>query len=129
MKTLPFMPPKSARKKPDWISAFLPTEIINKIRAFNPFPGCTANFPRITPLKIWKAVASDHSPAAEKAGQILSADENGIVGRLRQRIDPDTGTAETRSETIARFRIYQGIFYSNTGISNNMPQQSFQIGY
>ena len=58
--------------------SFPATEIINKIRAFNPFPGCTAKF-RDTPLKIWKAVTSDHSPAAEKAGQILSADENGIV--------------------------------------------------
>lgn len=53
-------------------------KIINKIRAFNPFPGCTAKFQDI-PIKIWKAEADDRPSVAEKIGQILSADENGIV--------------------------------------------------
>lgn len=52
-------------------------KIVNKIQAFNPFPGCIANYKGI-PLKIWKAENADAYPDTN-AGQIVSADENGIV--------------------------------------------------
>lgn len=53
------------------------SDIANKIRAFNPFPGCTATYLG-TPVKIWKAEAAD-TPSGGKAGKILSADENGVT--------------------------------------------------
>lgn len=51
--------------------------IANKIRAFNPFPGCIAQYNDV-PVKIWKAEISDTVSSAS-AGTILSADENGIL--------------------------------------------------
>ncbi len=51
--------------------------IANKIRAFNPFPGCTATCHDI-PIKIWKADIYD-TESVTAAGQILSADKNGVV--------------------------------------------------
>lgn len=54
------------------------TEITNKIRAFNPFPGCTAKYGDIL-LKIWKAETYDRPSGDVKPGRILSADENGII--------------------------------------------------
>ena len=51
--------------------------IVNKIRAFNPFPGCGALYNDV-PVKIWKAeLVETHS--GEQAGKVLSASENGIV--------------------------------------------------
>lgn len=52
-------------------------DIANKIRAFNPFPGCIGKYNGI-PLKIWKAERINGLPGM-KAGKIVSADENGIV--------------------------------------------------
>lgn len=54
--------------------------IADKIRAFNPFPGCVAYYNEV-PLKIWKAEVGDPCSAtdASKAGKVLSADENGIL--------------------------------------------------
>ena len=57
--------------------AFPSREIVNKIRAFNPFPGCIAKYRNI-PIKIWKAENAESYPGT-KAGQIVSADEKGIV--------------------------------------------------
>ena len=51
--------------------------VANKIRAFNPFPGCVAIY-RDTPLKIWKAETVPHTAPAS-AGQILSVGDDGIV--------------------------------------------------
>lgn len=51
--------------------------IANKIRAFNPFPGCTAVYNDV-PVKIWKAEPVDVHPDAP-AGKVLSASENGII--------------------------------------------------
>lgn len=51
--------------------------IVNKIRAFNPFPGCAALYNDV-PVKIWKAeLVETHSGV--QAGKVLSASENGIV--------------------------------------------------
>lgn len=51
--------------------------IANKIRAFNPFPGCAALYNDV-PVKIWKAELADaHSDAP--AGKVLSAGENGLI--------------------------------------------------
>ena len=52
-------------------------EIAAKIRAFNPFPGCTAQFDGTT-LKIWDAQLED-AQATYPAGTLLSADHTGIV--------------------------------------------------
>lgn len=54
--------------------------IADKIRAFNPFPGCVARYNEV-PLKIWKAEVGDpcSTTGASKAGKVLSADENGIL--------------------------------------------------
>lgn len=51
--------------------------ITDKIRAFNPFPGCIAHYNDI-PVKIWKAEIGD-TETGMPAGKVLSADENGIV--------------------------------------------------
>lgn len=51
--------------------------IANKIRAFNPFPGCIAHYKDV-PIKIWKAEIGKTISSAP-AGKVLSADENGIV--------------------------------------------------
>ena len=51
--------------------------IANKIRAFNPFPGCTAVYNDV-PVKIWKAEPVDVHPDAP-VGKVLSASENGII--------------------------------------------------
>ncbi len=48
-----------------------------KIRAFNPFPGCTAEFGDVT-LKIWDAKV-ENTDAEQPAGKILSADGSGVV--------------------------------------------------
>lgn len=48
-----------------------------KIRAFNPFPGCTAEFGDVT-LKIWDAKV-ENTDATQPAGKILSADGSGVV--------------------------------------------------
>ena len=57
----------------------LPAEmIVNKIRAFNPFPGSQANLGD-TPLKIWKAEAMPETTGAIP-GQIIAANtEHGIL--------------------------------------------------
>ncbi|EEO28409.1 methionyl-tRNA formyltransferase [Oxalobacter paraformigenes] len=56
---------------------FSATEIVNKIRAFDPFPGCIAKYRNI-PIKIWKAENAGSYPGT-KAGQIVSVNESGIV--------------------------------------------------
>ncbi|MBR7069995.1 MAG: methionyl-tRNA formyltransferase [Oxalobacter sp.] len=48
-----------------------------KIRAFNPFPGCTAEYGDVT-LKIWDAQLEE-ADSSHPAGKILSADGSGIV--------------------------------------------------
>ncbi len=48
-----------------------------KIRAFNPFPGCTAKYRGII-LKIWEAKAED-TDSGQPAGKILSVDGSGVV--------------------------------------------------
>ena len=48
-----------------------------KIRAFNPFPGCTAEYGDVT-LKIWDAQLEE-TDSSHPAGKILSADGSGIV--------------------------------------------------
>ena len=48
-----------------------------RIRAFNPFPGCTAECGGIT-LKIWDARAED-TDSGRLAGKILSIDGSGVV--------------------------------------------------
>lgn len=48
-----------------------------KIRAFNPFPGCTAEFGDVT-LKIWDAKV-ENTDSEQPAGKILSADGSGVV--------------------------------------------------
>ena len=53
------------------------TAIADKIRAFNPFPGCVAHYNDV-PVKIWKAETANANSGAP-AGKIVSADENGIV--------------------------------------------------
>lgn len=53
------------------------TAITDKIRAFNPFPGCIAHYNDV-PVKIWKAEIGDPN-IKMPAGKVLSADENGIV--------------------------------------------------
>ena len=52
-------------------------EIAARIRAFNPFPGCTAVCGETT-LKIWDARAED-ADASQPAGKILSVDGSGVV--------------------------------------------------
>lgn len=52
-------------------------DVVNKIRAFNPFPGCTATYLG-TPVKIWKAEVID-IPSGDIAGKILTANENGVT--------------------------------------------------
>ena len=53
------------------------TAISDKIRAFNPFPGCVGHFNGV-PLKIWKA-ETGNTQSGSPAGKVLSADENGIL--------------------------------------------------
>ena len=48
-----------------------------KIRAFNPFPGCTAKCGDVT-LKIWDAQAEETS-VNHPAGKVLAADASGVV--------------------------------------------------
>ncbi len=48
-----------------------------KIRAFNPFPGCTAEYGDVT-LKIWDAQLEE-ADSSHPAGKILSVDGSGIV--------------------------------------------------
>ena len=48
-----------------------------KIRAFNPFPGCTAEYGDVT-LKIWEAQLEE-ADSSHPAGKILSVDGSGIV--------------------------------------------------
>jgi methionyl-tRNA formyltransferase len=50
-------------------------ELARKVRAFNPFPGAHAQAGNVT-VKIWNAEAVD---GKGQAGQILSADAQGIV--------------------------------------------------
>lgn len=52
-------------------------ENVAKIRAFNPFPGCTAAYGDVT-LKIWDARV-ENTDAEQPAGRILSADASGVV--------------------------------------------------
>lgn len=66
------------RKEEAIVDFTLPADTLDcRIRAFNPFPGCIALYER-TPIKIWKARSSAQSVNAPP-GQIVSADENGIV--------------------------------------------------
>lgn len=51
-------------------------QLSNKIRAFNPFPGCTATFNK-TPLKIWQAVKVNTSKG--EPGSILKVSEEGVL--------------------------------------------------
>lgn len=53
------------------------TAIADKIRAFNPFPGCVVNYNGV-PVKVWKAELAD-AHAGAPAGKVLSASENGIL--------------------------------------------------
>ncbi len=48
-----------------------------RIRAFNPFPGCTAEYGDMI-LKIWDARAED-ADTSQPAGKILSVDGSGVV--------------------------------------------------
>ena len=90
------------------------TAIANKIRAFNPFPGCLARYGDV-PVKIWNATATD-CPAGMKAGKILSADENGIVvacgqGAIRiHELQKPGGKRLAASEFIKGFSLENGYF-------------------
>ncbi len=90
------------------------TAIANKIRAFNPFPGCLAQYGDV-PVKIWNATATD-CPAGMKAGKILSADENGIVvacgqGAIRiHELQKPGGKRLAASEFIKGFSLENGYF-------------------
>ena len=90
------------------------TAIANKIRAFNPFPGCLARSGDI-PVKIWNATATD-CPDGMKAGKILSADENGIVvacgqGAIRiHELQKPGGKRLAASEFIKGFSLENGYF-------------------
>lgn len=66
------------RKEEATVDFTLPADAIDcRIRAFNPFPGCIAYYEGV-PIKIWKARSDDKAVNA-LPGQIVSADENGIV--------------------------------------------------
>lgn len=53
------------------------TTLAQRVRAFNPFPGCSAKVQGQT-VKIWQAEAHMHAPAGPP-GQILQADARGVL--------------------------------------------------
>ena len=57
-----------------------PSEIINKIRAFDPWPGAFAYFgENDDAMKFWKAEPSDKETAASDAGRIIAVDADSFT--------------------------------------------------
>lgn len=53
--------------------------LANKVRAFNPFPGCTVTLEEGGVIKIWHAHVATEPPTSATPGQILSVTDQGIV--------------------------------------------------